>query len=677
MSTKRLRNLAIRHHVTVLVVACSIGGLLLAFGIAAGHRSIDRDGREVGASSLTLRDIDALEQRIASWFLTCDLVLNASSYHADAAGSQTEEITTSLKELATAPLCSLNQEELRQLEHHVVEIGRRVVDSSTLTGPDRQQRLDRVITEVDTLSGPLILALDTLTTEVRRRADEESLRLEERRRLLTQLSWLGGLVYVTLVVGSWRWTVVTLNRPLQSLTSAAVEALGGEAPFRLRPEGPQEVRQLTSSVSCLVASLESALERVETRRVETEELVTSISAVLVRLGEDGRILRWNAVAEEIFGISATDAMGCRLDDCGIEWRDDEVFDELIAAVRSASSARFDELPFTDDEGRNRFLGVTLNPVHTDTGGRHGCVLLGQDVTERVTIESQLRQAQKLESVGQLAAGIAHEINTPIQFMSDTVHFLQEALGERATIAELQGELRRTVADDERVADLLARLTEAEEEADVEFLDEEIPRALERAIDGVARVSEIVQAMKRFSHPGATTKAPHDLNEAIQTTLAVARSEYKDVAEVELELGSIPPVECLLGDVNQVVLNLIVNAAHAVEDRVRETGGRGRIDIRTRREGDEVVIEVGDTGTGIPEEIRGRIFDPFFTTKDVGKGSGQGLALIHNTVVHGHGGQLDFTSELGKGTTFTVRLPIGETSSEPVGAGATESLAKTT
>ncbi len=191
---------------------------------------------------------------------------------------------------------------------------------------------------------------------------------------------------------------------------------------------------------------------------------------------------------------------------------------------------------------------------------------------------------------------------------------------------------------------------------MEYLCERIPAAFARTVDGLARVTSIVLAMKRFSHPASSEMAPADLNDAIATTLAVCRNEYKYVAEVELELGDLPAVTCNIGELNQVFLNLIINAAQAIGEKVAGSGERGTIRIATRLEGSEAIVEIGDDGSGIPPELQDRIYEPFFTTKEVGKGSGQGLALARTTVVEQHSGSLECTSALGEGTTFTVRLP---------------------
>jgi two-component system, NtrC family, sensor kinase len=268
--------------------------------------------------------------------------------------------------------------------------------------------------------------------------------------------------------------------------------------------------------------------------------------------------------------------------------------------------------------------------------------------ERDQMEVELRMAQKLEAVGQLAAGIAHEINTPVQFVGDSVHFLREAFEDLRGLLDAY----RDALGESLPSAVRERLAAAEAQADAEYLRERVPAAVERTLEGVERVASIVRAMKEFAHP-QTEQAPADINRALLTTLTVARNEYKYVAEVRTVLESLPPVVCNLSDLNQVFLNLVVNAAQAIEDGPQETG---TILIRTARDGDAVTIVVRDDGCGIPRDIRERVFDPFFTTKGVGRGSGQGLAIAR-AIVDRHAGSLELATEVGRGTTFTIRLPI--------------------
>ncbi|WP_321474932.1 PAS domain S-box protein [uncultured Paludibaculum sp.] len=275
-----------------------------------------------------------------------------------------------------------------------------------------------------------------------------------------------------------------------------------------------------------------------------------------------------------------------------------------------------------------------------------------DLRDRKRLETELGHSRKLEAVGQLAAGVAHEINTPIQYVGDSVQFLKEAF---ESFQQVLPKYRACAAS--APEDLAGEIARLEDEMDIDWLLKEMPASFARCQDGVERVARIVRAMKEFAHPDQREKAPADLNHAIQSTLTIAHNEYKYIADIETNFGDIPQVVCHVSELNQVFLNLIVNAAHAIQSSLEGTGLRGAIGITTSQRGQNVQIDIEDTGGGIPDEIKDRIFDPFFTTKAVGKGTGQGLAIAHSVVVDKHGGSLTFTTKYGLGTTFTVLLPI--------------------
>jgi signal transduction histidine kinase len=208
------------------------------------------------------------------------------------------------------------------------------------------------------------------------------------------------------------------------------------------------------------------------------------------------------------------------------------------------------------------------------------------------------------------------------------------------------------------------ITSALEEADLDFLREEIPRALGESEKGIRRVAGIVTAMKDFAHPSGGTMQPVDLQNIIQTTAEISRNEWKLVADLETHFDpQLPAVEGLKDELGQALLNLIVNAAHAIEDRKQKNDINGLIRITTRHDDEWAEVRIEDNGCGIPEQTLPKIFDPFFTTKEVGRGSGQGLAIAYNVVTDKHNGRLDVSSESGKGTVFTIRLPIENTEEE--------------
>ncbi|MDH3636113.1 MAG: ATP-binding protein, partial [Gammaproteobacteria bacterium] len=278
---------------------------------------------------------------------------------------------------------------------------------------------------------------------------------------------------------------------------------------------------------------------------------------------------------------------------------------------------------------------------------------------RKNLEQQLTQAKKMESIGQLAAGIAHEINTPAQFVGDNIRFIKEAFDDLIELNGGYSKLLGAVKNDAVTEALIEEIEAAYKKADPEYLVEEIPLAIDQSLDGITRISNIVRAMKEFSHPGGKDLEATDLNQSISNTITVASNEWKYIADVETDLAEdLPSVKCFPQEINQVILNLIVNAAHAIDDtREGESADKGSIKINTRQVDDEVEVRVTDSGCGIPDDIKHRIFDPFFTTKDVGKGSGQGLAMAYKTIVDQHKGKLEVESTIGRGTTFTIRLPI--------------------
>jgi signal transduction histidine kinase len=283
----------------------------------------------------------------------------------------------------------------------------------------------------------------------------------------------------------------------------------------------------------------------------------------------------------------------------------------------------------------------------------------RDMTQRKQLQIQLSQAQKLESIGQLAAGIAHEINTPTQYVGDNTRFLQGSFHDLFGLIEKYRYLLKTAKEGEISQKVIAEVERTEDNTDLEYLSEEIPKAIQQSLEGIDRVAKIVRAMKEFSHPGTKEKKAIDINKAIETTITIARNEWKYVSEMVTDFdSSLPLVPCLPDDLNQVILNIIINAAHAIAGTVGDgSKGKGTITIKTSPKDGEAEIRISDTGTGIPEEIRNRIFDPFFTTKEVGKGTGQGLTIAHSIIVKKHGGSLSFETEVGKGTTFIISLPI--------------------
>jgi PAS domain S-box-containing protein len=394
---------------------------------------------------------------------------------------------------------------------------------------------------------------------------------------------------------------------------------------------------------------------------QTEQLLSAVPSIVIGVDIGGTVTRWNASAEKTFGIAAQEAVGRHFGQCSIEWDWAAVLGRIekwLAGPRSAP-LQLDDVRFTRPNGKTGLLGLTVNTVVNEVGGHDGLLLFAADITERRRLESQLNQAQKLESIGQLAAGIAHEINTPTQYVGDNTRFLKDSFSDLLGLLRGYDRLLEAAKRGKVNSELVAEIEAAARGADIEYLAEEIPKAIEQSLEGVDRVASIVRAMKEFSHLGGQARTAININRAIENTITVARNEWKYVAEMTTEFDeSLPPVPCLRGEFNQVILNLITNAAHAIADVVGDgSKGKGQITVETRRVDGSAEVRMSDTGAGIPKEIRDRIFDPFFTTKKVGRGTGQGLTIAHSVIVDKHGGTINFETEMGRGTTFIIRLPL--------------------
>lgn len=457
---------------------------------------------------------------------------------------------------------------------------------------------------------------------------------------------------------------------------AALDA--GANDYLTRPFDPAELQARVRTGERMVEmQLAMAAELLERQRAEgrlrrqldfTEAITASMGEGIYALDECGHVTFINPAAESALGWSQAELMGkpihaavhfhdgvglCPPDKC-----------QLLKSLVSGQTCHIQSDFFYRKCGTTFPVSYTASPIVTE-GKAVGAVLTFQDTTERRLAEEalresegHLRQAQKLESIGQLAAGIAHEINTPTQYVGDNTRFLQDAFADLTPAILKYREAIEAARSGGLTTELIEEVEDAAEAADISYLIEEVPKAITQVLDGVGRITKIVKSMKDFAHPGSKEKQAADLNRALESTITVAQNEWKYVAEMVTDFDeSLPLVPCLLGEFNQVILNMIVNAAHAIGDMVGDGDqGKGTITVSTKREGEWAKITIGDTGTGIPEANRLKIFDPFFTTKEVGKGTGQGLAIAHR-VIEKHRGRIDVVTEEGHGTSFIINLPL--------------------
>jgi len=376
--------------------------------------------------------------------------------------------------------------------------------------------------------------------------------------------------------------------------------------------------------------------------------------------ETHRFTMVNNKIRQMLGYQDDEMENLTIEDIWADRRREQIT-EIFEKLKSEKTQAINDCEVRCKDGRTFQADVVFSFL--SLSGRSHFMAIIRDITERKALEYQLAQVQKLQSIGQLAAGIAHEINTPMQYIGDNTLFLKDAFSDISRVLEaIRNHTSDGGGESSGPAALPSSITEG---IDIDFIVEEIPKAIDQILEGVKRVTQIVKAMKDFSHPDDTVPTPFDVNKAIESTVTIARNEWKYVADCELDLEpSLPPVLGFQGEFNQAILNMVVNAAHAIAEVVGDGSGRkGKITITSRRVGNWVEVRISDTGCGIPPEIRNRIFDPFFTTKEVGKGTGQGLTIAHSVIVKKHKGTLSFESEVGKGTTFIIRLPIRRAESE--------------
>ena len=399
--------------------------------------------------------------------------------------------------------------------------------------------------------------------------------------------------------------------------------------------------------------LEQQLRESERR---TRLIVDTSMDAVIGMDTKGIVTDWNINAENTFGWTAFEAIGNPLSKLIIPLHlreaHEQGFRRFLHSGESKVLGKRLELPAMHKLGHPLDVELSINKLESD--GDLSFTAFLRDITEKKKMEARLAQSQRLESIGQLAAGVAHEINTPVQFVNDSVQFLSDGFRDLfQLVQDLKAVHAKGQASESSVGQLL---DEIEEKADAAYLVENVPKAIDRALGGLDRISEIVRSMRNFSHQGSNEQTYVDLNRSLQSTLTVTRNEYKYIATIETDFGDLPEIRCNGSELNQVFLNLIVNAAHAIESVVGNSGQKGKIRVQSRLLGEHVEIRISDTGIGIPPDIQYRIFEPFFTTKDVGKGTGQGLAIVYNIVQKKHGGTIEVESQVGEGTTFILRLP---------------------
>lgn len=428
---------------------------------------------------------------------------------------------------------------------------------------------------------------------------------------------------------------------------------------RAREEAETLLEEKSNELQKMNETLSRSAEELARKEARTRQIIDTANDAFISTDIFGTIVEWNVTAEVLFGWSRDEMIG-RSIDLVLRPKDNIEADGVLALILNGigEGNRGDMLGQHRD-GHVLPVELSISSMAAEDSFYFNAFV--HDISSKLNIQEKLHQSRKLESIGQLAAGIAHEINTPTQYIGDNVEFLRDTFEGLEELIKDYLQLLQAIQSKTITESKLRESLDILEKADLEFTLDEVPAALAQALEGIERVSEIVNSMKEFAHPGTDCMSNVNLNHAIESTATVCRSEWKYISEMKLDLDpNLPMVPCLPGEFNQVILNLIVNAAHAIEEKHGTNQSNGLITISTRLADQEVEIRVTDNGCGIPQHVHDRIFDPFFTTKEVGKGSGQGLSLARTVIADKHAGSLSAETKPGEGTTFIIRLPLSAT-----------------
>ncbi len=412
------------------------------------------------------------------------------------------------------------------------------------------------------------------------------------------------------------------------------------------------------NTAALIIQRMTAIKALKEAHAQNELLLTSICSILIVADEDGIINKWNSVAETTFGIKARDALGRSVAESGIYWDYDRVKGAVAECMRRAAPTRVEDVEFRYFNGETGYISVSLNPIVDESGQSRGVLLMGRDVTVRKNMEAQLLQSEKMAGIGQLAAGVAHEINNPTGFVASNISTLREYVGDiREVLAECRKIMSLCAKKEGGIAKAVGDAAALWDENGLDFILEDLDDLITDSLDGTERIRKIVSDLREFSRASEDKIEEVVLNDIIDKTLGVAGNEIKYKADLEINYGELPPVMGSVMQLEQVFMNILINATQSIE-------GRGAITINTYTKKNTVCVDIADTGKGIPPDVQSRIFEPFFTTKDVGEGTGLGLHITYNLIKR-HNGTISVKSKVGQGTTFTIALPVAGEASDMV------------
>jgi PAS domain S-box-containing protein len=393
----------------------------------------------------------------------------------------------------------------------------------------------------------------------------------------------------------------------------------------------------------------------------SENVIQNMNSAVLVFDLEGRVTTCNTPAAQILGQPIHELIGRQVRD----WFPDGSGRGIVARTL-AEGIRFKgaESVITRPDGSVVPVGISCAPIAGAKGELRGAVATFQDITEMRHLQRQVLQAEKMASIGQLAAGVAHEINNPMGFIHANLFQMAEYISDLRRVWSRVEQLQKSVeqGDPNEGREASERLTSLAEEVDVDFVLGDLAKAIRESQEGSERIRHIVNDLRDFSYQDTGERVLSNINQCLDSTANIVWPMMKHLVTLEKQYQDLPAVNCYPMQIKQVFMNLLVNAYQAIEEKLGGDGGMGRIELRTENRGDEIVVTISDTGVGISPENLGRIFDPFFTTKKVGAGTGLGLSTSYS-IVQRHGGAIRVESNPGGGTTFRVLLPLDQDDAE--------------
>lgn len=397
-------------------------------------------------------------------------------------------------------------------------------------------------------------------------------------------------------------------------------------------------------------------KQVNEKTKEIKSLLSSINSILIGVSIKDVVTHWNAAAEKVFKRKAVDVIGKPFHMIQVNWQWERMYSGIADAIFKNEPGIINELGYSldrDSDDLNRFLDVKITPIKDMNDELIGFLIAAEEITGERFMRIHSAQTLKLEAIGQLASGIVHEIKTPIQYIKSNFSFLKDSFATIVSLINKNKKLINNINKEE-----VKEIKEFFVTNDFNFFIDEIPLSIDQSLEGIDKVVNIIDSMKKLSHPGKEEKVIYNINKIIEDAVTVSKNEWKYVADLKVELDeNLQDISCYPNQLSQVFLNMIVNSVQSIKEKFEGSENcKGMINIKTKGSKKYIDIEISDTGVGMPEVIQNKIFNPFFTTKEIGKGTGQGLAITQAVIQKMHNGNISVSSKPGIGAVFYISIP---------------------